>query len=72
MHLAERMGVDVITLKVDLETTVSSFATGRTAAMFQERHLQQDKEGGPEMEISHILEGSHLDDLKEVARDAQR
>ncbi|HQQ25704.1 MAG TPA: ATP-dependent sacrificial sulfur transferase LarE [Methanomassiliicoccales archaeon] len=67
VHLAERMGVDLITLKVDLVND------GQFVRNWEDRCyvcksaiFSKIKKEARELDISTILEGSHLDDLKEV------
>jgi len=67
VHLAEKMGVDLTTFKVDLVND------GQFVRNWEDRCyicksaiFSRIKKEARELEISHILEGSHLDDLKEV------
>lgn len=67
VHLAESMGVDLITIKVDL------INDGQFVRNWEDRCyvcksliFNRIKKEARELEIPHILEGSHIDDLKEV------
>ena len=67
IHLAESLGVDVITLKVDLVND------GQFVRNWEDRCyvcksiiFSKIKKEARELDITHILEGSHLDDLKEI------
>lgn len=67
IHLAEKLGVDVITLKVDLVND------GQFVRNWEDRCyvcksaiFSRIKREARELDISYILEGSHLDDLKEI------
>lgn len=67
VHLAEKMGVDVITIKVDLVND-GQFIRNWEDRCYVCKNLifSRIKKEAREMDISHILEGSHLDDLKQV------
>jgi uncharacterized protein len=67
LRLANRLGMEVVTLKVDLVND------GQFARNWEDRcHVCKSimfaeiKKNARELEIPHILEGTHLDDLKEI------
>lgn len=67
VHLAERLGVEIVTLKVDLVND-GQFIRNWEDRCYVCKSLifSSIKKEARELDISHILEGSHLDDLKEV------